>query len=178
MDGSFEDAVEASIEVTAGIIEMALQKHDHVLYVPLRGNHDPQTARILRYAMAQRYRECDRVTISDQGVIFFAHEWGRNLICAHHGDARGNGPKEMVMRFAAEEPASWGRTRHRELWTGHMHHLKAAEFPGMSWYQCRAVSGKSRFDHAQAYSSKSEMKSVTYHIEDGRVGTSDFIFSA
>ena len=178
VDCTYEDALEASIEVTAHLIEMALHRHRRVIYAPLVGNHDPHTARVLRYALGQRYRNEDRVTVADQGLVFFAYEWGKNLICAHHGDTRGNGPKELVMRFAAHHADAWGRTAHRTLFTGHLHHLKAQEFPGMDWRQMRAVAPASRYDQREGYASKAQMLSVTYHETEGPISEATHIFRA
>ena len=178
VDGGYEDTIDAAVEVTVAMIDMALQRHQHVVYKPLRGNHDPATAIALRAALSQRYRGSERVSIDKGGVVFFAHEWGDNLICAHHGDARGaSNPKDMVMRFAAKHAPEWGRTRHRELWTGHMHHLKSWELPGMTWYQARAVSPASRHDLEEGYDSRAEMLSVTYHKTAGRVAVANHVFT-
>lgn len=170
VDGEYDDTTDIATDVTVELIEAALQRADRVHYKALRGNHDPHTARILRAALRQRYRDSDRVIIEDQGIDFFAHEWGANLLCGHHGDIKGKSPKDYVMAMAAKYPEAWGRTRHRELWTGHKHHLQVAEFPGMTTYQVRAITPMNRYAEENLFLSGSEIMCVTYRKSGGRAG--------
>lgn len=170
VDGEYDDTTDIATDVTVELIEAALQRAERVHYKALRGNHDPHTARILRAALRQRYRESDRVVIDDHGIDFFAHEWGVNLLCGHHGDIKGKSPKDYVMAMAAKYPEAWGRTRHRELWTGHKHHLQTSEFPGMVTYQVRAITPMNRYAEENLFLSGSEIMCVTYRKSGGRAG--------
>lgn len=170
VDGEYDDTTDIATEVTVAAIDYALTRSTHVIYKALRGNHDPNTARILRAALRQRYRNSRRVSIDDSGIDFFAHEFGANLICAHHGDIRGKSPKDYVMAMAAKYPEAWGRTRFRELWTGHKHHLLTQEFPGMTTYQVRAITPANRYAQENLFLSESEIQCATYRISGGRMG--------
>lgn len=170
VDGDYDDTTDIATDVTIAAIDFALTRSSRVIYKALRGNHDPNTARILRAALRQRYRKNDRVTIDDQGIDFFAHEFGTNLICAHHGDIKGKQPKDYVMAMAAKYPEAWGRTRFRELWTGHKHHLLTQEFPGMTTYQVRAITPANRYAQDNLFLSESEIQCATYRYAGGRMG--------
>lgn len=175
IDTDYDDVIDIAVDVTVAAIEAALQRSQRVVYKALRGNHDPNTARILRAALRQRYRGSERVEIDIDGLDFFAHEWSGNMICAHHGDLKAK-PQDTVMRFAAAYPEAWGRTRYRDLWTGHMHHLQTHEFPGMTRNQVRAVAPAGGYATRNMLLSQSEIVLVTYRAGGGRHSTTTHCF--
>lgn len=166
VDTDYCDTTDAAVEVTAGIIDEGLTRNDTVLYKPLRGNHDPVTALILRAALKQRYRNNERVIIDTDGIDFFVHEWAGNFIAAHHGDIRKK-PADLVLGFANKYAQAWGRTVYRDLYTGHLHHLKVLDETGMSLNQVRAVCPADRHSIENLYQSHSEMIGVIYREGGG-----------
>lgn len=176
VDAEYDDTTDVAVDVTVALIEAALERSETVVYKALRGNHDPNTARILRAALKQRYRLSDRVIIDDDGIDFFAHEWGGNMLCAHHGDIKGKTKKDLALAFAAKYPEMWGRTRRRELFTGHLHHIRNEDVSGMLVNQVRAICPSDRYSIENLYDAPSEMIGITYRKEGGRYGsvTHDF----
>lgn len=170
VDTDYLETTDIAVDVTIELIEQALRKHDRVLFKAVRGNHDENTPYILRAALRQRYRDTDRVTIQTDDMDFFAHKWGRNLLCAHHGDLKKN-PKDLVLGFAARYAEMWGASVHRELHTGHQHHLKAIDMPGMLYEQHRAITPRDGYSTKNLYDAPSEMQAITYKKEGGRYGT-------
>ena len=159
--------LDAAVQVTVDLIEMALTKHETVIYRALRGNHDPSAPPVLTFALAQRYRNEPRVIIEKNPSDFFVYEFGKVMITAHHGDKAK--PERLVMFFADDHALIWGRTKHRYLWTGHLHHHKSQDIGGMKWEQLRAVSARDAYASSHGYSAKSEMQCITYHRERGEV---------
>ena len=176
VDMEYDDTTDIATDVTVEIIEKALRVSDRVIYQPLRGNHDPNTARILRAALRQRYRRCERVEILTDNTDFFARRWKNNLLCAHHGDIRGKQAKDLVLGFASRYAEAWGKSKYRELWVGHLHHIKSQEFPGMLVNQCRAICPKDRHSIEGLWESESEMVGVTYHENGGRYSGANHYF--
>lgn len=171
VDGNYMDTTDIAVDVTVAIIEKALQTHDRVIFKSVRGNHDENTPYILRAALRQRYHDfSDRVSIQIDDLDFFAHQAGRNLICAHHGDLKKN-PKDMVLGFAARYPEMWGGTVYRELHTGHKHHKHAIDLPGMLYEQHRAITPQDEYSLKNLYDAPSEMQAITYKLSGGRYGT-------
>lgn len=175
VDGEYDDTTDIATDITVDLIDIALQRSEQVIYKALKGNHDPHTARILRAALRQRYRDNDRVAIDSDGIDFFAHEWGGNLICAHHGDIKRKA-NDIVLGFAAKYAEAWGRTKYRDLWTGHLHHLKVQEFAGMTSNQVRAICPADRHSIENLYAAQSEMIGVTYQKGGGRYGVLQHVF--
>lgn len=175
VDTDYDDTTDIAVDATVDLIEVALTKSDRVIYKALKGNHDPHTALILRAALRQRYRKCDRVTIEVEGHEIFAHAWGGNLICAMHGDQRAN-PKDIVLALAARYPDMWAAAWFREVFTGHLHHLSQHELPGMVWNRLRAVCPAGRYANKHLMTALSEMVGITYRESGGRYGTYPCVF--
>ncbi len=172
VDMEYDDTTDIAVEVEAWRIEHALTRSDHVIYKALRGNHDPQTARIIRAALKQRYRNEPRVTIETDGIEVFAHAWEGNFIACHHGDLKKN-PTEFVLAFATAYPQMWAGAIFRELWVGHLHRLKeiSADQTGMTFNQVRAIAPLGRHARENLYNSPSEMIGVAYRKGGGRLLT-------
>jgi hypothetical protein len=166
VDAEYDDTTDVAVESTAQMIEQGLKHSDHVIYKALRGNHDPHTARILRAAMKQRYRNETRVTIDSEGIEFFCHDWAGNFIGGHHGDLKRNA-KDIALGFANKYAPQWGRTVYRDLWTGHLHHGNEKDETGMRMNQVRAVSPAGRHSLLNLYQSHSEMIAIAYREGGG-----------
>jgi hypothetical protein len=166
VDMEYDDTTDAAVEVTVEMIEKSLTRSDHVIYKALRGNHDPNTARILRAALKQRFRKDDRVTIDSDGIEFFMHEWGGNFIGGHHGDLRRK-PSDLVLGFANKYAGAWGRTTCRDLWNGHLHHDLVQDVTGMRKIQVRAICPADRHSNENLYDTPSEMVGVSYRESGG-----------
>jgi len=143
VDGRNVMTVLEAIEVISAGIEMALTKHEVVDYYSVPGNHDPQNWETILIGLRERYRNHPRVTIYfnfdfANSSEFSVVEHGEVALFIHHGDKRT--PKDLAMFCAAEFPDVWGRTRYRLLITGHLHHLKVDEFPGITWMQMPALT--------------------------------------
>jgi len=167
VQGRHYDRVDISIEALCACIEKALAHHESVRVESVPGNHDPNAWIALLFAVAERYRDNPRVTITRSPLEFFATKWGSNLICGHHGHKRQ--PKDLVMHFASEFHHLWGETEHRHMFTGHWHHLKAQDFPGMTWEAVRPVTVRDHYAASSAYGEYSELMGITYHKELGEV---------
>ena len=176
VDMHYDDTTDVAIDLTVELIDMGLARSEHVIYKAIRANHDPNTTRILRAALRQRYRNDPRVTIDASPVEFFAHEWGSNLICAHHGDIRGKRAADYVLGMAAQYPEMWGRTKYREMWTGHLHSLLTQEVPGMTAYRARAIAPMGYYAKENLFISESEIQMVTYREKGGRRNAVNHIF--
>lgn len=168
VDMEYDETTDVAVDVTAWMIERALMVSDHVIYQPLRGNHDPNTARILRAALRQRYRNEDRVTVNTDNIHFFAHQWKKVLILAAHGDVKATQHKDMVLNFAARYPEMWGASSYRELFLGHLHSILSVDVPGALVNRVRSICPMDRHGIEDLWESVSEMTGVCYRDTGGR----------
>jgi predicted phosphodiesterase len=165
VDGRNVFTVLAAVEVITSCIEMALGKHQIVEYYSVPGNHDPQNWETILIALRERYRLNPRVTIyfnfdHARSSEFSVVEHGDVGIFIHHGDKRP--PKDLVMFCTAEFREVFGRTKYNLLITGHLHHIKVDEFPGMIWMQMPALAVRDHYSAAGAYKSISAIMALGF----------------
>lgn len=176
VDAEYDDTTDVAVEVTAEMIDVALTRSDHVIYKALKGNHDPNTARILRAALKQRYRLDPRVTVETGGLEFFAHEWEGNLIGGFHGDIKRN-IKDIVLGFSDRYCEMFARTKRcRELFHGHLHHELVQDVGGWRSIRVRAICPGGRHAEENLFNTPSQMSAVTYKAGGGRFGSLDHVF--
>jgi hypothetical protein len=158
---------ESNQEALAASVETALTKHNRVKLRILPGNHNPHSYMAIVFAMVERYRDNPRVKVYSNPSEFFVMEHGRVLIAAHHGD---KGKAARLAEFIADEFAEmWGRTKHRFLWTGHLHHHKSQDIGGLQWEQLRALTARDAYAVSHAYCARAQLQAITYHRERGEV---------
>jgi hypothetical protein len=159
--------LDITIATLTAAIDLALAKHKHVLVRILPGNHNPTSFMAVIFAVAAWYRNEPRVMVHKDPSEFFAMEWGQVMLAAHHGDKAK--AERMVLFLADQYPEMWGRTRHRFLFTGHLHHHKSADIGGVQWEQLRAVTSRDAYAVSHAYTARAQMQGITYHKERGEI---------
>lgn len=140
-DGRFEKIADVAIASVAHAIEAIAERHASVSVVVIRGNHDEGSHLILKAALKQRYRDVVRIDFpviagSEKSEIFWMQH-GRVMVAAHHGDKMK--PETLAM-ICADQCRFWSDTRHRVILTGHRHHLRVLDMPGVTHYTLRAFA--------------------------------------
>lgn len=159
--------LDVTVETLACAIELALAKHQRVLVRILPGNHNRESYITILFALAERFRDNPRVTVQKVPGEFFAFEWGKVMLAAHHGD---KAKADRLVHFLADQYAEmWGRTRHRFLFTGHLHHSKSQDIGGCTWEQLRAVTARDAYAVAHGYTARAQLQAITFHKERGEV---------
>lgn len=167
VDGRFFRTLEMTIAAMADAVELALAKHDHVHVVIIAGNHNPHSYMAILFALAERYRVNPRVTVRKDPREFWTLRFGDCLLAAHHGDKAK--PERLVMFLADEYADDWGATKHRFLWTGHLHHHRSADIGGVKWEQLRAMTARDAYAYTHAYSARSQLQAITLHRTAGEI---------
>jgi hypothetical protein len=159
--------LDVTIQALAYGIEYAAQKHARVIVRILPGNHDITAYMAIMFALHERYRENPRIEVQKIPGEFFVMRHGNCLVAAHHG--HGAKPERMVMFLADEHAEDWGKTRHRFLFTGHLHHLKMADIGGVQWMQLRAITAKDAYAAGNAYSARASLEAITFDADQGEI---------
>lgn len=159
--------LDMTICALAYAVEYALQRHARVTVRILPGNHNLTSYMAVMFALAERYRNEPRVTVQKVPGEFFVHRFGDCFISAHHG--HGGKPERMVLFLADEYASDWGQTRHRFLFTGHLHHHKSADIGGVTWEQLRAVTARDAYAVGNAYTARAQLQAITLHRSKGEV---------
>ncbi len=159
--------LEMSISAIGSCVEMAAAHHDRVKVRVLPGNHDRTAYMAILFAIAERYRNNPRIEVPKLPGEFFVFEHGACMIAAHHGDKAK--AQRLVLALADDHAEMWGRTRHRYLWTGHLHHHKSEDIGGLQWEQLRAVTARDAYAKSHAFTARAQLQAVTYHRDKGEV---------
>lgn len=159
--------LDVAISTLSAAVDLALLRHSTVDVCILPGNHDQTAYLAVMFGIAERYRNEPRVNVHKKPGEFYVQEFGKVMIAAHHGD---KSKANNLVHFIADEYADiWGRTRHRFLYTGHLHHHKSQDIGGMRWEQLRAVTERDAYAVSHAYSARAQMQAITYHRDNGEV---------
>ena len=167
VDGRIFRTLDMTVEALSDATTLALAKHDDVEVIIIPGNHNPHSYLVLVFALAERFRDNPRVKVRKEPGEFWSSRFGDCLLAAHHGDKAK--PERLVMFLADEHAEDWGATKHRFLWTGHMHHHKSADIGGVRWEQLRAMTARDAYAYTHAYSGKAQMQAITLHRTAGEV---------
>lgn len=136
-DGRFEKIMDVAIEAICHAIEAVADRHSKVKVAVIAGNHDPSSHIILKAALKQRYRLASRIEFINSYDGWASVTHGRNLIFAHHGDKMK--PERLAM-IAADRFKDWSSCKYRVALTGHLHHLRVQDMPGLTHYTLRAFA--------------------------------------
>jgi len=160
-----------TLEVTIGAmttcVEMALARHAKVIFKAIPGNHDPHSYLAVLFAMRERYRFNPRVTVECEPGEFWVYQHGQCLLASHHGDKAK--PERLVLFLADEHSAIWGATRHRFLFTGHLHSHKSQDIGGVTHEQLRAVTARDAYASSHAYVGRAQLQGITFHRTKGEI---------
>jgi hypothetical protein len=172
ISANYIDTTDAATDARIAIIEYAARKFDRVETKDLIGNHDPATAKIIRAALRQRYRESERIHVELDGINFWHRVFGKSLLTMHHGDIK-RALKDLALSLCEKYRVERGATKFHEHHTGHLHHIKETRFDlgGVHFCQHGAISRKSNYDEANVYEGDSILQGITYHERGGRKST-------
>jgi hypothetical protein len=165
VDGRFPKIGKEAMKLRVQLIHMALEKHEHVIYRGLPGNHDPEVAQMIAIAMGLLFENEPRVTVDDDPSDFWFYEHGTVMLAANHGHRTR--PEKLPGVMASYRPEMWGRTKVRQAWSGHIHHTKAGEDMGARWETLRTAAPRDAYSHQHGYCSGRELTAWTYHSERG-----------
>ena len=159
--------LDATIQALAVCTELALAKHHRVIVRILPGNHNINSYMAVMFALAERFRDNSRVSVQKTPGEFFVYEFGKVLLAAHHGD---KAKADRMVPFLADQYAEmWGRTKHRFLFTGHLHHHKSQDIGGVQWEQLRAVTPRDAYAVSNSYSARAQLQAITFDRNRGEV---------
>jgi len=165
VDGHFSRAYTAAGALLRRVVNMMLEKHEKVVILNARGNHDRDAALSLNILLKVLYEDDPRIEVLDNVSKFVSFQFGSNLIVTHHGDRMT--PQRVYEHVTRTMSKKWGDTTHRFCWMGHIHHKTAREIGGMvveSWNVLSPVDGW----HAESgYGSDRSMSCVVLHSQYG-----------
>lgn len=166
-DTRYPRIVRAAMRCVRYAILKALEKHQTVKVIIVAGNHDMSSMVFLREAMCALYEKEPRVEIDRSPKLFHYHRFGKCLIGTHHGDKVKMQNLPLVM--AADAADDWGKSQHRVIFTGHVHHDSRKDYNGCTVESVRILAPADAYAYGLGYRSPRDMKRIDFHAEYGEV---------
>lgn len=167
VDTRYARVLQVGYELVVECIELALQKHQFVIYRKLPGNHDEESSKLLAVAIAAHFRNESRVTVDTNPSRFFMHRFCKVMVTATHGDMLKMG--DMAGFAATNWPREWGDTEFRYGYTGHVHHDRAKVHNGLRAESFNTLTAKDAWHAGMGFSSPRTAVSITLHREFGEI---------
>ena len=166
-DGMWYDNFRKAVQVYVDVIETLRQVAPvYVTYNP--SNHDYTHGFFLAQVVSTWFREADDVKMD----VSIAHRkymmYGKNMIGTTHGD--GAKQNDLPLLMATEQPEYWAKTKYRYIYTHHVHHKQAKEFPGVTVESLRSPSGTDSWHHRNGYQGALKaIEGYIHHPEHGQI---------
>lgn len=170
-DGRYPRILGVAVRLLIETVRQALRKHDQVLVRVLPGNHDPESTVAVNLALDLYYESDDRVTVDASASPFWWWEWGVNFLGATHGD--GAKMKDLPIIMATANPEAWGRSKVREVMTGHIHNESKIDIRGVAVESFRTPIPADSWHHRMGYGGGRSLSAITYHRARGRTQRND-----
>ena len=104
-----------------------------------------------------------------------AFRYGNNLIGTTHGD--GAKIENLPLLLATEFPILWSKTKHRYIYSHHVHHKTSKDFIGVTFETLRSPSGSDSWHHKNGYTGVPKaVEGYVHHKEFGQIARLTHIF--
>jgi hypothetical protein len=146
-DGMWYDNFLIAKKLYVDVIDRLMQIADvHFMYNP--SNHDYTHGFFLADSIKSWYRDCDNITFDSSINHRKYFTYGNSLIGTTHGD----GAKwQDLGKLAAVESPDWSATKHRYVYTHHVHHKIVKDDIGVTIESLRSPSGTDGWHHRNGY---------------------------
>jgi len=104
-----------------------------------------------------------------------AFKYGNNLIGTTHGD--GAKIEHLPLLLATEFPILWSETKHRYIYSHHIHHKTSKDFIGVTFETLRSPSGSDSWHQKMGYTGVPKaVEGYVHHKEFGQIARLTHIF--
>lgn len=167
VDSRYVKVLHIGIQTFRHAILRALQKHARVVVRFVQGNHDPHAIWALAFSIAAYFDKEPRVTVDLSPSKFWFHRFGSVLIGATHGDTVK--PDQLLGVMATDKASDWGETKHRYWYTGHVHHQRVYEYPGVVCESFRTLAARDAYAAGHGYRAGRDMRAIVLHSTHGEI---------
>ena len=127
-DGMWYENFMTAKKLYVDVLEMLISEADvHFVYNP--SNHDYMSGFMLSDSIQSWFRKCKNITFDCSIAHRKGFKYGKNLIGTTHGD--GAKIPDLPLIMANEFAQEWAETKHRYVYTHHVHHKTSKDFHGI-----------------------------------------------
>ena len=167
VDGRWKKTLQVGLRAMVYCIRRMLEKHDRVIFRINGGNHDGHSSYALALMMDCYFHLEPRVEVDLSPAVCWYHHFGNVLLGSTHGDTIKGG--DLVAVMAADQPESWGQSKHRYWYVGHVHHQDTKEYRGGIVEYFRTLAARDAWHQGQGYRAGRDMRLIVLHREHGEI---------
>ena len=147
-DGMWYENFLTAKKLYVDVIEMLMSVADvHFCYNP--SNHDYMSGFMLSGSIQSWFRKSKNITFDCSIAHRKGYKYGSNLIGTTHGDGAKLADLPLIM--ANEFSKWWAETKHRYVYTHHVHHKSSKDYHGITVESLRSPSGSDSWHHRKGY---------------------------
>jgi len=137
-------------------------------------NHDYTNGFFLADVIQTYFRNCKNITFDCSISHRKYFRYHSNLIGTTHGDGAKDSDLPLLM---AQESNSWSETKHRYVYTHHVHHKNAKDYIGVTVESLRSPSGTDSWHHRNGYQhSPKAVEGFLHSKENGQIARLTHLF--
>lgn len=170
VDGNLEEIFEAAIYIVTTMIDMALEKHNTVIFRKTIGNHDGDTSVALGVFLKKYYENNPRVVIESGSDLFWWYKFGDTLHFSTHGHTVKQ--KDLPEIVAHDCKEVWSDCKYVYIDTGHIHHQTIVETRTCICESHNSLVPGDNYNYGNGYRSGRLLKAIVYTKNSGEIGRS------
>ncbi|WP_296683196.1 hypothetical protein [Flavobacterium sp.] len=147
-DGMWHSNFLIAKSLYVNVLEILLSVADvHFTFNP--SNHDYMNGFFLAQVIESYFRNCENITFDCSIAHRKGFRYYNNLIGTTHGDGAKQDLLPLLM--AQEFPIEWSQTKHRYIYTHHVHHKTSKDYIGITVESLRSPSGTDSWHSRNGY---------------------------
>jgi hypothetical protein len=173
-DGMWHTNFLIAKQLYTDVLELLLGVADvHFTFNP--SNHDYTNGFFLAQVIETYFKECKNITFDTSIAHRKGFKYFNNLIGTTHGD--GAKQMDLPLLMAVEFPIEWSQTKHRYIYTHHVHHKMSKDYAGITIESLRSPSGTDSWHHRNGYQHAPKAVEAFLHCKiNGQIARITHIF--
>ena len=172
-DGMWYENFLSAKDVMIQAIEKLLTVADvHFLFCP--SNHDYASGFFLADVIKTWFHKNKNITFDCSIAHRKYFRYHDNLIGATHGD--GAKQNDLPLLMAEESTEDWAKTKHRHIYTHHVHHKTSKDIGKVNIESIRSASGTDSWHDRNGYRSIKAIEGFLHHPTHGQIARISHIF--
>jgi hypothetical protein len=173
-DGMWHTNFLIAKQLYVDVLEILLSVADvHFTFNP--SNHDYTNGFFLAQVIETYFKDCKNITFDTTIAHRKGFQYYSNLIGTTHGD--GAKQMDLPLLMAVEFPVEWSKTKHRYIYTHHVHHKTSKDYAGITIESLRSPSGTDGWHHRNGYQHAPKAVEAFLHCKNnGQIARISHIF--
>jgi len=166
-DGMWHTNFLIAKQLYVDVLEILLTVADvHFTFNP--SNHDYTNGFFLANVIETYFKNCKNITFDCSIAHRKGFKYHDNLIGTTHGD--GAKQMDLPLLMAVEFSKEWAETKHRYVYTHHVHHKISKDYAGITIESLRSPSGTDSWHHRNGYQhAKKAVEGFLHSKENGQI---------